>query len=66
MDLLILLWLSLYKTYMVTCVQIVDEAVCISYSGKTLGKGMKPNVEKIVKQTGLFNLCMATGLGGKL
>ena len=58
--------------YIVTQVQILDKAVCISYSTDTLGKGMNTTVlpiamGKIVGQTDLFNLGMVTGLGeGKI
>ena len=42
-------------------VQFLDEAVGISHSANTLGKGMNPYIlppamGKIVGQTGLFNL----------
>ena len=57
---------------MATRVQYLDEAVCISDSTNTLGKGMNPTtlppaMGKIVEQTEHFNLGMATSLGeGKL
>ena len=53
-------------------VQILDKAVCISHNVNILGKGMNliippPAIGKIVGQTGIFNLGMATGLEeGKL
>ena len=52
-------------------VQILDEAISISLHTNALGKGMNPNIlppakSKIVMQTGLFNLGMATGLEGNL
>ena len=56
----------------VTRIQIPDEAVGISHGAYTLAKGMNPTIlprtmGKIVDQTGLFSLCMVTGLGeGKL
>ena len=55
-----------------TRVQILNESVCISHSSNTLGKVMKPAIlppamGKMVTQTGLFSLGMATSLGeGKL
>ena len=55
-----------------TRVQILNEAVCISHSGDTFGKGMNPTIllpamGNIVRQTGLISLGIATGLGkGKL
>ncbi len=53
-----------------TRVQILNEAICISHSVNTLGKGMNPiilasTIGKIVGQTELFNLCRATGQEGK-
>ena len=53
-------------------VQTLDEAVCISLSTNTLGKGMNPTIlppamGKIIGQIGLFSFGMATSLGeGKL
>ena len=55
-----------------TRVQILDDAVCISHSANTLGKGMNPTilpqaVGNIVDQTWFFNLGMTTRLEkGKL
>ena len=54
--------------HMVTRSQILDEAVCISHDANTLGKGMHltillPGMGKIVRQTGLFSLGMATSFG---
>ena len=51
-----------------TYVQILDEAVWISHSSNTFGKVMHPLIlfpamGKIVGQTELFNLGMATDLG---
>ena len=56
---------------MVTQVQILDEAVYISHSAKTLTNCMNPSILsltiEIVGQNGLFNLCITTGLEeGKL
>ena len=50
-----------------TWVQNLDETVCISHHANTLGKGMNPtilslNMGKIVGQTELFNLGVATNL----
>ena len=45
---------------MATRVQILGEAICISYNANTLGKGMHPTIlhppscGKIAVQTGLF------------
>ena len=56
----------------VTQVQTLNEAFCISYSVNTFGKVINPTIlppamHKIVGQTELFKLGMATGLGvGKL
>ena len=49
-------------------VQILDESVSISHSASILKKGMDPTIlppvkGKIVGQTKLFSLGMATGLG---
>ena len=54
-----------------TRVQTLDKAVCISHGTYILEKGINPTILlpalcKIVGQTGLFNLVMATGLGGKI
>ena len=56
-----------------TQVQNLDEAVCISHSANTVGKGMYPIIlpsysyGQILVQTVFFNLGMATRLGvGKL
>ena len=55
-----------------TRVQNLDETVCILLSTDTLGKGMNPTIlpparGKIVGDTGIFNLDMATGTAeGKL
>ena len=46
-----------------TRAQILDEAVWISNSINTLEKGINPTMSKIVGQTGLFSLSMATNLG---
>ena len=48
-------------------VQILNEAICISYSANTLGKGMNPiifplAIGEIVGQTGFFKL-IAISLG---
>ena len=48
--------------------EILEKAVCFSYSANTLGKGMNLTtlplaMGKIVGKTGLFKLCMATALG---
>ena len=49
-------------------VQILGEAVCISHSTSTFGKGVNstiyPSDGKIEGQIGLFNLGMFTSLGG--
>ena len=52
---------------MTTRVHNLDKAVCISNSTNTPGKGMNPTIlclamGKIVEQTPLFGLGMATGL----
>ena len=53
-------------------VQILDEEVYISHSANAFGKGTNPTIlppamSKIVGQTRLFSLGMATSLGeGKL
>ena len=49
----------------------LNKAVCISHTANTLGKNMNPTIllpamGKIVGQTELFNLGMATSLEGKL
>ena len=44
MDALMVSWLSLWKMDMATQVQILDEAVCISYSANTIVKGMNPTI----------------------
>ena len=55
-----------------TRVQILDKAVYISHSANTLGNGTNPIIlppvmSKIVQQTGLLSLDMATSLEeGKL
>ena len=55
-----------------TQVQILDEAFFISDGANTLEKGINstillPAMGKIIRQIGLFNLVIATGLGeGKL
>ena len=53
---------------MVSWVQILDKAVCISHSADILGEGMNPIIFLLLEEkSGLFNLGMATGLGeGKL
>ena len=53
----------------VTRVQALDEPVWILYSANTFGKGMNltifpPAMGKIVGQTRIFNLDMATYQGG--
>ena len=56
----------------ITRVQTLGEAVCISHSANTIGKGMNttillPAMGKTVGQTRLFTLGMTIGLGeGKL
>ena len=50
-----------------TGVQILDAAVYILHSANTLWKGMNqttllPAINRIVSQTRIFNLSMATGL----
>ena len=50
---------------LLTWVQILDVAVCIAYRTNTAEKGMHliillPAMDKIVTQTGLLNLDMAT------
>ena len=49
---------------------ILDEAVCIVCRANTLRKGMHPTIlslaEKIVEQTGLFNLGIANSQGEKI
>ena len=50
---------------LVTQVQILDKAVSVSLHS---GKGMNPSllhttIRRIVRETGLFNLCMRTGVG---
>ena len=52
----------------VTLVQTLDEAICISHSTNTLWKSMNqaillPAMGEIVGKTGLFSLGMATDLG---
>ena len=54
-----------------TQVQTLSQAISISHSTNTVEKGMNSNIlppamGKIVEQTGLFNLGMATSLEGKL
>ena len=51
-----------------TRIQFLDEAVCISHSANTIGRGMAPNFllpakDKIVGQTKLFNFGITTDLG---
>ena len=43
-EVFIVSWLSSLKMVMATCVQILDEVVCISYSTNILGKGMNPTI----------------------
>ena len=52
----------------VTQVQILDKADCISNCTNTLGKGVNPTIlsptmDKIVGQTSFFNLGIAISLG---
>ena len=54
-----------------TRVQDLNEAVYISHGVSTLRKGMNltflpPAMSQRAKETGFFNLCLATGQEGKL
>ena len=57
-------WLSSKKTDAVIRVQILDEAVRISYSDYNVEKGMNTTIlHPAMRKIGLFNLGMATDLG---
>ena len=53
---------------LVSRVQILDMTVCLSFYANALGKDMNPSfillgIDKIVGQTGLFDLSRVTSLG---
>ena len=61
-------WFSSKEMNMVTRVQTMDEAVCISLNGNNLVKGMDPVIflpamRKIVGLSGIFNLGNVSSIG---